>query len=65
MFIAIVPALILILHNAKRDRDVSAERIQEDAQRIVEIAASRQTRFIDSARQLLAVLAELPGSGLG
>ena len=60
VFIAIVPALILILHNAKRDRDVSAERIQEDAQRIVEIAASRQTRFIDSARQLLAVLAELP-----
>ena len=60
VFIAVVPALILILHNAKRDRDVSAERIQEDAQRIVEIAASRQTRFIDSARQLLAVLAELP-----
>ena len=60
VFIAVVPALILILHNAKRDRDVSAERIQEDAQRIVEIAASRQTRFIDSARQLLAVLAEVP-----
>ena len=60
VFIALVPALILILHNAKRDRDVSAERIQEDAQRIVEIAASRQTRFIDSARQLLAVLAEVP-----
>ena len=60
VFIAVVPALILILHNAKRDRDVSAERIQEDAQRIVEIAAARQTRFIDSARQLLAVLAELP-----
>jgi PAS domain S-box-containing protein len=60
VFIAVVPALILVLHNAKRDRDVSAERIQEDAQRIVEIAASRQTRFIDSARQLLAVLAEMP-----
>ena len=60
VFIAVVPALILILHNAKHDRDVSAERIQEDAQRIVEIAASRQTRFIDSARQLLAVLAEVP-----
>jgi PAS domain S-box-containing protein len=60
VFIAVVPALILILHNAKHDRDVSAERIQEDAQRIVEIAASRQTRFIDSARQLLAILAEVP-----
>ena len=60
VFIAVVPALILILHNAKRDRDVSAERIQEDAQRIVEIAAARQARFIDSARQLLAVLAEVP-----
>jgi PAS domain S-box-containing protein len=60
VFIGIVPALILILHNAKRDRDVSAARIQEDAQRIVEIAASRQARFLDSARQLLAVLAEVP-----
>jgi len=60
VFIAIVPALILILHNAKRDRDVSAERIQDDAQRIVEIAAARQARFIDSARQLLALLAEVP-----
>jgi PAS domain S-box-containing protein len=59
VFIAVVPALILILHNAKRDRDVSAEGIQEDAQRIVEIAASRQTRFIDSARQLLAILADV------
>jgi PAS domain S-box-containing protein len=60
VFIAVVPALILILHNAKHDRDVSAERIQEDAQRIVEIAAARQAHFIDSARQLLAVLAEVP-----
>ncbi|HEU5239615.1 MAG TPA: hypothetical protein VFU37_20965, partial [Pyrinomonadaceae bacterium] len=60
VFIAVVPALILILHNAKRDRDVSAARIQEDAQRIVEIAAARQARFIDSARQLLAILAEMP-----
>jgi PAS domain S-box-containing protein len=60
VFIALAPALILILLNAKRDRDVSAERIQEDAQRIVEIAAARQARFIDSARQLLAVLAQVP-----
>jgi PAS domain S-box-containing protein len=60
VFIAIVPALILILHNAKWDREVSAERIQEDAQRIVEIAAARQARFVDSARQLLAILAEMP-----
>jgi PAS domain S-box-containing protein len=60
VFIALAPALILILHNAKRDRDVSADRIQEDAQRIVEIAAARQARFVDSARQLLAILAEVP-----
>jgi PAS domain S-box-containing protein len=65
VFISIVPALVLILHNAKRDRDVSAGRIQEDARRIVEIAASRQARFIDSARQLLAVLAEVPEAASG
>jgi PAS domain S-box-containing protein len=60
VFIAIVPALFLILYNAKRDRDVSAARIEEDAQRIVKIAAARQARFIDSARQLLNILAEVP-----
>jgi PAS domain S-box-containing protein len=65
VFISIVPALVLILHNAKRDRDVSAGRIQEDARRIVEIAASRQARFIGSARQLLAVLAEVPEAASG
>jgi PAS domain-containing protein len=57
---AFVPALVLILHNAKRERDVSAGRIQEDAQRIVEIAAARQSGFIDAAHQLLSVLVEVP-----
>jgi PAS domain S-box-containing protein len=56
---------MLMLHNAKRDRDVSAGRIQEDARRIVEIAASRQAQFIGSARQLLAVLAEVPEAASG
>jgi PAS domain S-box-containing protein len=65
VFISIVPALVLILHNAKRDRDVSGARIQEDARRIVEIAASRQARFVGSARQLLAVLAEVPDVASG
>jgi PAS domain S-box-containing protein len=60
VFISVIPALVLILHNAKRDRDVSAARVQEDAQRIVEVAAARQRSFIDSARQLLTVLAEVP-----
>ena len=65
VFIGIVPALVLILHNAKRDRDVSAARIQEDAERIVEIAASRQARFIDSARLLLGALADVPAVASG
>ena len=60
VFISVIPALVLILHNAKRDRDVSAARVQEDAQRIVEVAAARQRSFIDSARQLLTVVAEVP-----
>ena len=32
----------------------------ENTQRIVELAAARQARFVDSARQLLAILAEVP-----
>jgi len=65
VFIGIVPALLLILHNAKRDRDLNAARIQEDAQRIVEITASRQARFIDSARQLLGALTDVPAVATG
>ena len=65
VFIGIVPALLLILHNARRDRDVSAARIQEDAERIVEIAASRQARLIDSTRQLLGALAHVPAVASG
>jgi len=65
VFISIVPALVVILHNAKRDRDVRAAGIQEDALRIVEITASRQAQFIGAARQLLAVLAEVPEAASG
>jgi PAS domain S-box-containing protein len=65
VFIGIAPALVLILHNAKRDRDGSAARIQEDAQRVVDIAARRQAQFVDSARQLLAVLAQVPDVASG
>ncbi len=58
--IAIVAALAFVFHYANEDRDMRVARIQQDADRVVEIAASRQARFIDSARQLLTVLSEVP-----
>jgi hypothetical protein len=46
----VIPALALILYDASGDRNARVAQIQEDAERIVEMAASRQARFIDSAQ---------------
>jgi PAS domain S-box-containing protein len=55
---AVVPILALILYQAKMARDIQLVEAQEDAWEIVEKVASRESRLIDSARQLLALLAE-------
>ena len=50
----------MILYNAKAARDLQILEVQEDAWKIVDVVAIRQSRFIDSARQLLMLLAETP-----
>src|SRR5262245_42012606 len=58
ILLAVLPILALILYQAKIARDVQIVEAQEDAWQIVEKVASRESRFIDAARQLLTVLAE-------
>jgi PAS domain S-box-containing protein len=58
--IAVVPVLGLILYQAYLARDVEIADAQEQAWEIAEKVAIRQSRFIDSARQLLTILAAKP-----
>ncbi|HEY7167066.1 MAG TPA: ATP-binding protein [Candidatus Binatia bacterium] len=60
VLIAIVPAMGLILYNTAEERSLRISAIREDAQRIVQIASVRYGRLLDSSRQLLTVLAEVP-----
>jgi PAS domain S-box-containing protein len=60
ILIAVVPILGVILYQAKVARDVRIAEAQEYAWEIAENVAVREARFIDSAKQLLMLLAETP-----
>jgi len=60
ILVAVVPILALILYQAKIARDLQIAEAQENAWQIVEQVAIREARFIDSAKQLLTLLAEMP-----
>ena len=60
VLIAVVPALGLILYNTYQERHLRISSIRDDAQRIVQFAAIRHNRLVDSSRQLLTLLAEVP-----
>ena len=58
--IAVIPVLGLISYQAYLARDVEIADAQEQAWEIAEKVAIRQSRFIDSAKQLLTILAAKP-----
>lgn len=60
ILIAVVPIFGLILFQAKIARDTQIAEAREAAWQIVENVALRESRFIDAAEQLLALLAETP-----
>ncbi len=60
ILIAVIPVLALILYQAKVARDLRVVEAQETAWEIAENVAIRESRYIDSARQLLSLLAEIP-----
>ncbi len=60
ILVAVLPILALILYQAKIARDLQIAEAQENAWQMVEKVALREARFIDSAKQLLTLLAETP-----
>lgn len=60
ILVAVFPILGVILYQAKLARDVQLGEVLEDAWQLVENVALREARFIDSAKQLLTLLADVP-----
>jgi PAS domain S-box-containing protein len=58
--ITMIPALALILYNTNQERHIRMSAIRDDAQRIVQLAAVRHNRLVDSTRELLFLLSEVP-----
>ncbi len=61
VLIAIIPSLVLIYYNARKQRATAIEQAQEDMARITRLTAADCGRVIEGAHQLLVAVAELPG----
>jgi len=59
ILLAVFPILGVILYQAKLARDVQLGDVLEEAWGLVENVAIREARFIDSAKQLLSLLADV------
>jgi PAS domain S-box-containing protein len=60
VLIAIIPSLVLIYYNARKQRAAAVEQAQEDVARITRLTAADCGRVVEGAHQLLVAVAELP-----
>ncbi|MBI2357747.1 MAG: PAS domain S-box protein [Deltaproteobacteria bacterium] len=60
VLLAVVPALGLMLYNAREQRELAAMEAERSLRELVRIASDDYERLIDGTRQLLIVLARLP-----
>jgi signal transduction histidine kinase len=60
VFLALIPALGLMLYTASEQRRLAAVDAQEDALRVARLASSSQERLVEGAHQLLVALAQVP-----
>ena len=60
VLMALIPAFLLLLHNALEDREAAAQRTRWRAFGVVSSTAAEMGRVVDSTAQLLGALAELP-----
>lgn len=58
--LAVIPSLVLIYYNARKQRDTAVAQAHEDVARLARLSASDCARVVEGARQLLVVVAELP-----
>ncbi len=63
VLIAIIPALVLILYDAWENRGSQTQEIERNVQGLARFFAGEQQRIVDSTRQLLVALAQLPEVG--
>jgi signal transduction histidine kinase/ActR/RegA family two-component response regulator len=60
VLLAVIPALILILHNAAQQRRETALETQENLLRLTRLAATTQRQQTEAIRQLLITFTQLP-----
>jgi diguanylate cyclase (GGDEF)-like protein/PAS domain S-box-containing protein len=60
VFLAVLPALAVILYSGLEQRRIAAEAAQKDVIRLVEHASLYQERVIEGVKHMLSTLAELP-----
>ena len=60
VLVALVPALGLILYTSSKLREIAAREAYDDSRHVVRTLATEHERIIDSGRQLLMSLANLP-----
>ncbi|MBD2356129.1 PAS domain S-box protein [Tolypothrix sp. FACHB-123] len=60
VLLAVVPALGLILYTASEQRRSAILETQENTLRLVRLAATNQKQVVDTTRQILTILGQLP-----
>jgi hypothetical protein len=60
VFLALVPALGVMLSMATEQRRLAAVAVQEDALRLARLASRNQERLVEGAHQLFAALTQVP-----
>ena len=63
--VAVVPIVAAVLYQAKLHRDVQIMEVHEAAWRLTNVIAQRQSQLVESVKQLLSLLAQLPEIGKG
>ena len=63
--IAVVPVVALVLYQAKLRRDVQILEVHEAAWRLTNVIAQRQSQLVESVKQMLGLLAQMPEIGKG
>lgn len=58
--IAVVPIVGVVLYQAKLRRDVQILEVHEAAWRLTNVIAQRQSQLVDSVKQMLVLLAQMP-----
>ncbi|HET9916352.1 MAG TPA: PAS domain S-box protein, partial [Candidatus Binatia bacterium] len=63
--IAVVPMVAVVLYQAKLRRDIQILEVHEAAWRLTNVIAQRQSQLVESVKQMLGLLAQMPEIGKG